>query len=676
MGMVPIKEVADILNTDEQSLIAQYPAMGAVKHISGTACLKFSMLPPDIQARLRDPNGAEPEPAPLPLVPPPLDVDLSLQGEVYADAPDFNRAERDRRAAILNDCAGLSGKELDSFIARRKESNPSEKISVGTIYRWRKIAASGASDKLIGQYGKRRGYTLVPDELFEIFVTLHAKEGGPSVSSCYDMVRGMAKKRGYDLKTLPSASAFNRRYLNEYPEEVRYRSKYGAKAANRKYNFYVKRDTGDLLAGECWVADHAQIDGAVTCTVNGKEKVVFPWLTTFADFKSHRFLGAYLHHDAPDSDDIFTAFYRAAVAHGVPSYFYFDNGKDFRCKDLSGGRRIHKWRPDKGKTTALADPLGITTIFAENYNAQAKIIERLFLVIKERFSKHYDGYRGGNVVERPEILKANIAAGKILSIEDFEVCLNLFIEKVMSETEVSSGNRKGQTPLEIWNKEYPIAAERGIVKRVTKDALKLFCCRSSSVVSIGRRGVHCGECNVDYYASWMEGQRGRKVYMRRDPAMMCDAFIFDADNNEYLGQGFLLDEVAAIAVSDEQRAVLAQALETKRTAQKIQRMLSHKGTEIPFQEKISALAENAKSLSEEAGRMIENPKSDLQTMLTPMDIALAKKSEMEKEGTVDLSVLGLDSLEPRKPPLPHFPNKFERDEAIASGKYEVVSNVG
>lgn len=38
-------------------------------------------------------------------------------------------------------------------------------------------------------------------------------------------------------------------------------------------------------------------------------------------------------------------------------------------------------------------------------NARAKIIERAFLDVKNEFSKMFEGYTGGTIMERPERLK-------------------------------------------------------------------------------------------------------------------------------------------------------------------------------------------------------------------------------------------------------------------------------
>ena len=111
-------------------------------------------------------------------------------------------------------------------------------------------------------------------------------------------------------------------------------ARFGNAAWNKKYASYIPRDYSNLRAGSCWVSDHAQIDVAV----NFNGSVCFPWVTVFRDVKTSKWLGWFLHADAPNSDHIFQAFYYGVQHFGLPDDIYLDNGKDYRCKDFAGGR--------------------------------------------------------------------------------------------------------------------------------------------------------------------------------------------------------------------------------------------------------------------------------------------------------------------------------------------------
>jgi hypothetical protein len=483
---------------------------------------------------------------------------------------------------------------------------------------------------------------------------------------------GYASRRGYDARKLPKAAAFARRLRNETPEHAIYMARNGAAATNRKYGFYIRRDYSDVLSGECWVSDHAQLDVAVTAKIEGREKTVFPWITVMRDFKSGRWVGWYLHADAPDSDDIFMAFHRAATAHGIPSCLYLDNGKDYRCLDFAGGRRSVKPGLDKARATSMCAALGITVQYAIPYNAQSKPVERDFLLLKEWFSKHNAGYRGGNPVEKPEGLWDNIKAGKILSIEDIEKHLDSFIESVTALPLSAQDWRKGKSELDIWKADYPVAIQRGLVKQVTDAALAMFCRRTSRVMTVGRRGIRDGELGVDYYDSWMEGQKGRKVYLRRDPKAMETAWVFDAQTDELINKAYLLPTAPALAHTDVQKDMLKQNMAIKRRSNKILRILADAGDDVPFGDKMDNLKEYAQIVRQKADEGQALPKPAL--LITNMDIGLAEQAKREVEGVQDLSAYGYDKeTVPRQNQI--FGLESELMEAYEAGNPAAVAIV-
>jgi hypothetical protein len=452
-----------------------------------------------------------------------------------------------------------------------------------------------------------------------------------------------------------------RRLENEVPAQAVYAARYGASAANRKFGFYIKRDMSEVLSGECWVSDHAQVDIAVFYRDrNGKEKVGFPWITVMRDYKSGKWVGWDKYMGGPCSDNIFMAFYRGAVKHGVPNCLYLDNGKDFRCKNFSGGRKTHRMDVDEIKTTALTAALGISTIFAWPYNAQAKAVERDFNRNKEWFSRLSDGYRGGDVVERPESLNKKIADRKIITFDEFSALFDRFVDNVIMKSPVSSGYRAGKCPDEIWNAELPLAIEKGLVRQYTKDSLKLFCSKTSSVREIERRGFHDAELRIDYYEAWMEGQKGRKVYLRRDRQAMQEAWVFDAATNEYIGHAYHLPKTAGLARKEIHLEDLSQAIAMKRSAEKVVKALSKPDAEIPFDYKISLMENAARVINDRRG-YVDKPVTEQagDINVTGMDLAVAKKKRIDREGTQDISILA----RPEEPKEKIFAWEWEKDEA-------------
>ena len=129
------------------------------------------------------------------------------------------------------------------------------------------------------------------------------------------------------------------------------------------------------------------------------------------------------------------------------------NGKDYRCRDFAGGK--HKVVVDEKRAASMLAAVGVKVIFSLPYNAQAKTVERMHLKIKEGFSKHLVGYRGGNVVERPEKLAAEIKAGTILDFAEFRGHLYDWIENAMNKMPSKGKVLQGKAPDDQWHLENP-----------------------------------------------------------------------------------------------------------------------------------------------------------------------------------------------------------------------------
>lgn len=587
-------------------------------------------------------------------------ADAISDAEMYASAPEHARRKADKYLAILQLAMEMTGSELRECVAAWNRSYPQKATSYASVTRVRNEYKLHGMAALLGRWGKRSGSSAVGDDLFSFFKSCYLTEGRASAVTCWKMTLGYAAEHCIDTSAVPSHTAFMRRIEKEVPEQAVYAARYGSSAANRKFGFYIKRDMSDILAGECWVSDHAQIDVAVFYRdIRGKEKVGFPWVTVKRDYKSGYWAGYDLYMGGPSSDNIFMAFYRAAAKWGVPNCLYLDNGKDFRCRQFSGGRTKHRLDMDEVKTTALTAALGISTIFAWPYNAQAKVVERDFNRNKEWFSRLSDGYRGGDVVERPEHLNDKIAQRKIITFDEFAGLWNRFVNDVIMKTPLTSGYRAGRCPDEIWNEEYPAALERGLVRRYTKDALKLFCCKTSSIRQIDRRGFHDAELGVDYYDAWMEGQKGRKVYLRRDPQAMQEAWVFDAITHDYIGQARFLPETPGLARTDVQLADLRGAIAMKRNAEKVVRTLSKPDVEVPFDYKIALMTNATRVLNDRRGYTEKPIDPEAKNInLTDMDLAVAKHKRLQAEGTQDISGMPMPPEEKKM-----YAWEWEKEEA-------------
>ena len=508
------------------------------------------------------------------------EINATVDMESYTNAPVYARKKADKYMSILKATEGLKGTALRNYINEWNRRYPEMKTSYQRVVEAKKLFKEQGITGLLAKYGSKEGTTKINNEDFEYFKSLFLKEGAPTLQSCYNSTYGNAIKRncGEVPEDFPSPSAFLRYLEKNIPEQFIYAARYGESAWNKKYHAYAERDFENIKAGQVWVSDHRQIDTAMIYKIpentrdnirqliesieQKHKKPVFPWITVWSDFKTGKWLGWFLHAEDPNSDQIFQAFYSAASVYGLPEEIYIDNGKDYRCKDFSGGKRIYKMKDhiNETKTRSLMAALNIEVHFSTPYNGQTKPVERDFKLMKEWLDKLMPGYRGGNIKERPEILADEIKRGKIINIEDYKQVLETYINEVLHEYPCAGKKHKGMTRNELWNIEYTGG------RRISADALKLFCMRTSTEAQIGRNGIVVNrQYSLYYWAEWMIAQKGKKVFMRRDNNKYQEAWVFDAKTEDYLGRAVLAGwNCAALAETDLEKNQLQTVLKAKK----------------------------------------------------------------------------------------------------------------
>lgn len=572
----------------------------------------------------------------------------------YSEAPDWAKIQAEKYIKIIQKSEDLKGEELKHFIEKWNIEHPQFKTSYPSVIKMRRRYNEDGVLGLLSRYGNNASRTTVNNKYFEYFKNLYLVEGGPSLRSCWDITLGYAMREfGISRYEFPSHTSFKRRLKREVPETSLYLARKGESAWNRKYGNYIERDYSTVICGEVWVSDHAQID--VAC-LSPDGNIVFPWVTAWRDYKSGKWLGWILQCGHPNSDHIFQSFYYAAQRYGLPKDIIIDNGKDYRSKDFAGGRQF-KIEADQFKTTCMLSELNVRANFALPYNAQTKPIERDFLKVKELFSKHCIGYRGGNVVERPEKLAKEIKNGKIIPFEQFKEVFDDFIICVLNKRPSKGKNHEGMSPDQLFNLE---CAER---KEIGKEALKLFCTRTTKNYSIRRNGIKDSELGITYWSDWMLSNTGLKVYLRRDIQNYKEAWVFNAENNEFIGKTTAVRAVAALHADEISKEEFKEAMSIKKRSLKIAKSYIKQTREISIEEK----CDNYKTAYASVEREYKPKVSRIAN--TKMDKVIRKSKDMEEFGKQDLSIF-LDKSEPEEKPL----YLYETDKILEQELKKGVAN--
>lgn len=478
------------------------------------------------------------------------DLQMDIAREYYEKEPVYNRKKFDKYIAVImasGGVNGLRGKELQTFIKNWNIENPEMETSYANVMKARKTLKEKGAPALLGNYGNKAGSTIIEDHFYNYYENMFLKEKKNSKKSCWKTTLGFAKDLNPDLKTadFPTAEAFDYQLKRRIPEDVIYLKREGHHKWNKKWANYVDRDYTNIQPGEVWVSDHRQIDQAVRNEItdkkfretldewfekNGnafvsrhnKKTAVYPWITVWRDMLTGKWLGWNIHIEDPNTDYVLDAFYKAARVYGIPKTVYLDNGKDYRSKDFAGGRTNKtKVNLDEIKIRSLTAMLEIEVIFAIPYNAQAKPIERDFLNYKQWLDKKFPGYRGGNVIERPEILVKELKQKNgIVKLGQYMHIMDYYINEILHKTPDDGKVQNGRTRNQTWIEETNYFIEKGIapaLRKVREDDLKLFCMRMSGDHPIKRNGVVLSQKhNLYYWGDWMYGCKGEYVYLRRN----------------------------------------------------------------------------------------------------------------------------------------------------------------
>jgi hypothetical protein len=238
-----------------------------------------------------------------------------------------------------------------------------------------------------------------------------------------------------------------------------------------------------------------------------------------------------------------------------------------------------------------------------------------------------------------------------------------------------SSYRYGKSPIEIWEAERPEAIHRKLTWSVSDKALAMFCCRTSKTKTIGKNGVKDSDLRTYYYETWMDGMVGRKIYLRRAPGVVEEAWVFDAENDSIIDKARWLEPTPALANTEAEAAQLEKALARVKTSKKVAKIFANPGPEISVEEKVDCMAAYAKSLRPEPEQTTETSNLMPPLLLTDMDRELHKYNkraeEQRKEGLQDLSFT--DHLAPPPRWRTYFQGDFDIEEEAQLGNPHAIA---
>lgn len=283
-------------------------------------------------------------------------------------------------------------------------------ISIGTLHRWVKNYEDYGTPEALSpkyKYTRQGEYnSILNDEMKTILLQFLLHQNQFNYNKAIHLTKEVLTRRGYE--NLPCDLTFKRfaefYKKNNYAEWV-YKRK-GEKAFRDEVEHYLERDVSKINVGDILVADGHVLNFLVINPFTGKPTRAT--LVGFLDWKSGALVG-YEIMMTENTQCIASALRNAILNLGmIPKIVYQDNGKAFKSK------YFQHTDFDEAGFNGVYTNLNITSVFAQPYNARAKVIERFFKEFQEEFEKMMPSYIGTSIQDKPAWMKRGETLHKLM----------------------------------------------------------------------------------------------------------------------------------------------------------------------------------------------------------------------------------------------------------------------
>ena len=235
-------------------------------------------------------------------------------------------------------------------------------------------------------------------------------------------------QRNACFMAVPNCQDTVERVITEIPEQLDVLAIDGIREWEAYFSHKTIRKKPDIV-NHVWFSDHKCLDIFVRTHQNPDGSWVLrrPWITAILDAASNVMV-AYVLSLNPNSDCIAEAFARACVFtvdtpyHGIPNFFYCDQGKDYRSNLMKGMANtpeepliLNKDFSDSG----LLEWFGIKNVVSLPYHGWSKTIEAIWKTIDDEWIRPLPGYCGSDNKVRPYVLSKQIKDNNIYTFEQF-----------------------------------------------------------------------------------------------------------------------------------------------------------------------------------------------------------------------------------------------------------------
>lgn len=465
-------------------------------------------------------------PAPPPLLPD-NDGKASERSQLWAwfdRQPDTLKRKAVQRHEIL---MAIEGYVADGHTRTDALAHVALARNVGTsaIYDWQKmVVGMPRADwlpHLVPKHGGGRTQAELCPEAQQWLTSLVLRSGRKNFAADVRLLHERAQEKGW---TLPSERTL-RRIVDAIPRPVKILRQEGETALRRSVPA-LRRDHASFHALQALNGDGHKWDIRVFWP--GEKKAHRLHMVAFQDvysakFVSWRFSRTFTWHD------VRLAFGDVVETYGIPEHVWFDNGREFNAKQLTGGQKTRfRFKIREDEPLGLMTQLGVKVHPTKPYWGQSKPIERAFRDFSGDIARHpafSKAYTGNDPLHKPHDYDDRNA----VPVDQAVALINQRIAEHNARLGRRSPVCQGRSFDDVFAESY---AANPVTKPTTEQKLLwLLAAEGVKVREDGRIVFYRNE----YYAEWLDAHVGRKVTVRFDPLALHKPLQVYALDGRYLG---------------------------------------------------------------------------------------------------------------------------------------------
>lgn len=396
------------------------------------------------------------------------DDEFARKEAAFFKLPGSMQAEGNHRSRLMVDLANrLREAGERGRTACVKGWAAEQGMAASTAYEWLKRIANLEPAQwriaLVPEYERQgRPEIDVPPEIWSFVVGEWGTTSKPALKPIYRRAKALAAELGLPM---PSYATVQRR-INDLPRLEKLLRREGEKALEAALPS-VRRDYETLALHEQWNADGRMAD--VHCRWPDGT-VGRPVVVAFMEMRSRVILGWAIGRS--ESAHLVRQAFAASLrrANTVPIELYFDNGRAFASKEITGQQPTrYRFKHKEDDPTGLATMFGCRVKFAAPYNGREKPIESCWnnVAEAEKRREFVGAYCGNAPHNRPD----NHDMSRAVSIELYERVLREEFEAYNQRRGHRGDAMGGDSPLQVYERLAPSVVGRQPTQAQLKQCL-------------------------------------------------------------------------------------------------------------------------------------------------------------------------------------------------------------